>query len=124
MTPTVPATGPTATVSEVGDLGREAIPLSIPVVAGNEWAYVKECLDAGFLAAGPMLGRFESALRDLTGARHAVACASGTAALHTALLVAGVRPGDTVLVPTITFAATVGTSTTSPGRTPATSSAV
>lgn len=77
------------------------------MVVGNEWAYVKECLDTGCIAAGPMLGRFEAALRDLTGAGHAVACASGTAALHTALLVAGVRPGDAALVPTITFAATV-----------------
>jgi len=94
-------------VSDARDGDQETIPLSVPVVAGNEWAYVKECLDAGFLAAGPMLGRFEAALRDLTGVGHAVPCASGTAALHTALLVAGVRPGDAVLVPTITFAATV-----------------
>lgn len=94
-------------MSDVRDSDDEAIPLSVPVVAGNEWVYVKECLDTGFLAAGPMLGRFEAALRDLTGAGHAVACASGAAALHTALLVAGVRPGDAVLVPTITFAATV-----------------
>lgn len=93
--------------SDARDCDGEAIPLSVPVVAGNEWAYVKECLDTGYLAAGPMLGRFEAALRDLTGAGHAVACASGTAALHTALLVAGVHPGDAVLVPTITFAATV-----------------
>lgn len=77
------------------------------MVAGNEWAYVKECLDTGFLAAGPMLGRFEGALRDLTGAHHAIPCASGTSALHVALLVAGVCRGDAVLVPTITFAATV-----------------
>ena len=84
----------------------EAIPLSVPVVAGNEWAYVKECLDAGFLAAGPMLGRFETALRELSGARHAIACSSGTAGLHVALLSVGVHPGDLVIVPTITFAAT------------------
>lgn len=94
-------------MSDARDGDHEAIPLSVPVVAGNELAYVKECLDAGFLAAGPMLGRFEAALRDLTGAGHAVPCSSGTAALHTALLVAGVRDGDAVLVPTITFAATV-----------------
>jgi len=94
-------------VSDAHDAGHESIPLSVPVVGGNEWAYVKECLDTGFLAAGPMLERFEAALRDLTGTGHAVPCASGTAALHTALLVAGVRPGDAVIVPTITFAATV-----------------
>ena len=94
-------------MSDVRKGDRQTIPLSIPVVAGNEWVYVKECLDTGFLAAGPMLGRFEAALRDLTGARHAIPCSSGTAALHTALLVAGVRPGDAVIVPTITFAATV-----------------
>jgi perosamine synthetase len=94
-------------VSDARSGDQEIIPLSIPVVAGNEWAYVKECLDTGYLAAGPMLGRFEAALRDVTGARNAVPCASGTAALHVALLVAGVRSGDAVIVPTITFAATV-----------------
>ena len=86
---------------------RETIPLSIPVVAGNEWEYVKECLDTGYLAAGPMLDRFEDALTALTGAKHAIPCASGTAALHVALIAAGVDPGDAVIVPTITFAATV-----------------
>ena len=89
------------------DAARTPIPLSIPVVAGNEWAYAKECLDGGWLSAGPMLDRFETAVAELAGTAHAIACVNGTAGLHIALLLAGVKPGDAVIVPTLTFAATV-----------------
>lgn len=86
----------------------ENIPLSEPSIRGNEWKYVKECLDTGWVSsAGPFVGQFESDLAAYIGVRHAVATASGTAALHVALLVAGVGPGDEVLVPTLTFIATV-----------------
>ncbi len=85
----------------------ERIPLSVPVIAGNEWAYTKECLDGGWVSAGPMLERFEAAVADLAGSTHAIACVNGTAGLHIALLLAGVKPGDAVIVPTLTFAATV-----------------
>jgi perosamine synthetase len=84
-----------------------SIPLSVPVLAGNEWAYVKECLDTAWVSsAGSFVTRFEAAVCELTGAAHAVALVNGTAALHLALLVAGVRPGDLVIVPTLTFIAT------------------
>jgi perosamine synthetase len=86
----------------------EAIPLSVPVVAGNEWSYVKECLDTGWVSsAGKYVERFEQDIARYTGAQHAVACVNGTAALHIALELAGVLPGDEVLVPTVTFIATV-----------------
>src|SRR5262245_48716181 len=91
------------TVSE----SMSTIPLSVPVLGGNEWTYVKECLDESALTAGPMLGRFAAALARITEAPYVVPCASGTAALHLALIAAGVRPGDLVIVPTLTFAATV-----------------
>ncbi len=82
------------------------LPLSVPNVGGNEGRYVEDCLSSGWLsAAGEYVGRFEAAVCELTGARHAVACASGTAALHVALLTAGVGPGDSVIVPTVTFIA-------------------
>lgn len=84
------------------------IPLSEPVLGGNEWKYVKECLDTGWVStAGPFVDRFEGAMRERTGTPHAVACQSGSAALHVALLVLGVGPGDEVIVPTITFIASV-----------------
>jgi aminotransferase in exopolysaccharide biosynthesis len=84
------------------------IPLSEPFISGNEWAYVKECLDSGWVStAGSFVERFEEAVAEIVGSRHAVACASGTAALHVALRLAGVQPGDEVLVPTVTFIAPV-----------------
>src|SRR3546814_2204098 len=81
-------------------------PLHAPVIDGNAWAYVKDCLDTGWVStAGTWVDRFETMLAEATGARHAIATVNGTAALHAALLVAGVRPGDEVLVPSFTFVA-------------------
>ncbi|MDF1522510.1 MAG: LegC family aminotransferase [Trueperaceae bacterium] len=84
------------------------VPLHEPRFAGNEWAYLRDCLDSTFVSSvGPYVDRFERDLEALTGARRAVALVNGTAALHVALLLAGVRPGDEVLVPAFTFVATV-----------------
>lgn len=83
------------------------VPLSEPCLQGNEWSYVKECLDSGWISSvGSFVSRFESDVARYTGAEFAVATVNGTAALHTALLVAGVEPGDEVLVSTLTFIAT------------------
>src|SRR5258705_1838990 len=82
------------------------IPLSVPEISGNEWAYIKECLDTGWVSsAGPFVDRFEAELARYVGARHAIATVSGTAALHIALLVAGVEPEDEVILPSLTFIA-------------------
>lgn len=87
---------------------QKLIPLCEPYLSGNEWNYVKECLDSGWVAtAGAFIPRFEESVRSYVGATHAVGVASGTAGLHLALLVAGVEPKDEVLVPTITFIAPV-----------------
>jgi aminotransferase in exopolysaccharide biosynthesis len=84
------------------------IPLSIPSIGGNEWKYIKECLDTGWVSSvGPFVNRFEDEFAQYTGARHAVATVNGTAALHVALGIAGVTPGDEVMVPTITFIAPI-----------------
>ena len=83
------------------------IPNAVPCLAGNEWAYLKECLDTNWVSsAGPFVERFEREIAAYTGVRHAIATVNGTAALHVALLVAGVRAGDEVLVPSLTFIAT------------------
>ncbi|HKC64009.1 MAG TPA: LegC family aminotransferase [Pyrinomonadaceae bacterium] len=83
-----------------------SIPLSVPEIRGNEWKYVKECLDTGWVSSvGSFVERFERELAAYVGRKYAVAVASGTAALHIALLVADVKPDDEVLVPTLTFIA-------------------
>ena len=82
------------------------IPLSAPELRGNEWAYVKDCLDTGWVSsAGAYVERFERQVADYVGAPHAVATVNGTSALHVALLAAGVQPGDEVLVSSLTFIA-------------------
>ena len=78
-----------------------------PEFQGNELDYVKECLDTGWVSsAGKFVNRFEEMISSFTGASHSVAVVSGTAALHTCLILAGVQRNDEVIVPTFTFAAT------------------
>ena len=82
------------------------VPLCVPEIRGNEWAYIKECLDTNFVSsAGPFVDRFEYMLADYVGTQYAVATVNGTAALHIALLVADIQPDDEVLVSTLTFIA-------------------
>ncbi|HEY8258072.1 MAG TPA: LegC family aminotransferase [Gemmatimonadales bacterium] len=82
------------------------VPLCVPEIGGNEWRYVKECLDTGWVSSvGSYVDRFEQELAGSVGVQFAVATTSGTAALHTALLVAGVERDDEVLVSTLTFIA-------------------
>jgi len=82
------------------------IPLAEPTIGGNAAAYLAECLESNFVSSvGPFVSRFEEAFAASIGARHAVACASGTAAIHLAFLVLDVGPGDEVFVPTLTFVA-------------------
>jgi len=86
----------------------ELIPLAVPSIQGNEWRYIKECLDTNWVSSvGPFVDRFESEIAARTGASFAVATVNGTAALHVALMVAGVKPDDEVLVSTLTFIAPV-----------------
>lgn len=96
-----------ATLSEPGASTNGIIPLCAPHISGRAWDYVRECLDSGWVSSvGPFVERFEQAVADYVGVKHAVAVASGTAALHTALIAAGVGPEDEVLVPAMTFIAT------------------
>jgi perosamine synthetase len=85
----------------------ERIPNAVPRLGGNEWKYLKECLDTNWVSSvGPFVDRFEREVAAYVGVPHAVATVNGTAALHVALLGAGVQPGDEVLVPSFTFIAT------------------
>ncbi|MBU0713406.1 LegC family aminotransferase [bacterium] len=82
----------------------EFIPLSVPSLQGNEWQYIKECLDTEWVStAGKYVDKFENSICDLTQAKYAVACVNGTAALHIALKIIGVTSDDEVIVPTLTF---------------------
>lgn len=78
-----------------------------PEFAGNEWQYVKECLDTGWVSsAGRFVERFEKDIASYTGAAHAVAIVNGTAALHACLMLAGAGRDDEVIAPALTFVAT------------------
>jgi len=82
-------------------------PLHQPEIEGNEWAYVKDCLDSGWVSSvGAYVNRFEDKLVDYTGITHAIATVNGTAALHMCLRLAEVAQGDEVLMPALTFVAT------------------
>lgn len=82
-----------------------AIANCIPCLEGREKELVAQQIADGWLAVGPCIQRFENAIGAFTGAPHAVAVINGTAALQLALVCAGVAPGDLVLLPSLTFAA-------------------
>ena len=85
---------------------RRWIPLADVDLSGNELQYVTEAVKSGWLThKGPYVKRFEEHFRNLTGTE-SLACSSGTAALHLALLASGIGPGDEVIVPDLTFGAT------------------
>ncbi len=89
-----------------GPVLPEMIPLCVPQVAGNEWKYVKECIDTGWVSSvGAYVDKFERMVADTMGTRFAIATVNGTSALHMALKVGGVQPNDEVLVSTLTFIA-------------------
>lgn len=86
----------------------KTIPLSVPNLSGNEWVYIKDCLDTNWVSSvGAYVDRFEQEFARFVGAKYAVSTVNGTAALHIALLLAGVVPSDLVIVPNITFVASV-----------------
>lgn len=97
-----------AIVDAVRDVvGPGPVSLHEPYFAGNEWVYVKECIDSSFVSSvGKFVDRFEAHLAEFTGAKHAVAVVNGTAALHIALQLSGLKAGDEILVPALTFVAT------------------
>lgn len=95
-----------AVAAVVGDASRP-VQLHEPRFAGNEWEYVKRCIDTGWVSSvGSYVDEFERRLAEICGTRTAVAIVNGTAALHVALRLSGVEPGDEVLVPSLTFIAT------------------
>lgn len=108
----MPVSSRTALFDDVVELvrriyGNEFVPLHRPVFVGNEKAYLAECIDSNFVSSvGARVTQFEQDMAHYVGARFGVAIMNGTAALHTALLLAGVRPGDEVISQALTFIAT------------------
>src|SRR5258708_25414932 len=95
-----------STQYEPGAAPPDFLPLSVPSIQGNEWAYVKECLNTGWVSSvGSFVDRFETELARYVGAKHAVATVSCTAALHIAPLLARIEPRDEVIQPSLNFLA-------------------
>jgi perosamine synthetase len=82
--------------------------LSGPNIAGNEWKYVKDCLDTGWVSSvGSYVTQFENMVAEYSGCKYGVATSNGTSALHIALMLAGVKRDDYVIVPNVTFIASI-----------------
>ncbi len=97
----------TAIRSVIHQKNEDPVALHEPCFNGNEWKYVKDCIDSTWVSyVGKYVDRFEEMIADFTGVKKAVAVVNGTAALQIALKLAGVKPGDEVLVPALTFVAT------------------
>ena len=87
-----------------------AIPLYQPFMAGNEKAYVNQCLDSTWISSkGSFIEKFERRFADRINAAAAVSVCNGTVAIHLALAALGIGPGDEVIVPTLTYIASVNT---------------
>ncbi|MBH52117.1 MAG: aminotransferase DegT [Chloroflexi bacterium] len=85
---------------------KEFIPLCEPYITGNEWSYVKDCLDTSWVStSGSYIEQFENKFNDYIGSKYSIATSSGTSALHTSLIVAGVQENEEVLVSTLSFIA-------------------
>ena len=86
---------------------KDSIALHEPVFNGNEWRYLKDCLDSGWVStAGKYVDVFESKLAEFTGTKYTIAVINGTAALQLCLKLVGVGADDEVLMPALTFVAT------------------
>ena len=84
------------------------IPLSVPNINGNEWQYVKDCLDTGWISSsGSYVNKFEEAIQNYTGVKYAIACMNGTTGLEVSLNLAEISSNDIVIAPNLTFVATL-----------------
>ncbi len=87
--------------------GEDFVPLHRPVFEGNERQYLVDCIDSNFVSSvGAKVTEFEEKVAEFTGSKYAVATVNGTAALHVAIELAGVKPGDEVISQALTFIAT------------------
>ncbi|WP_029994926.1 LegC family aminotransferase [Sphingomonas sp. YL-JM2C] len=108
MNPTSSPAALAALVDTIRDIyGPGPIPLHRPVFEGNERAYTVDCIDSNFVSSvGARVAEFEATVAAFAGAAHGIATVNGSAALHAALVVAGVERGDEVVTQALTFIAT------------------
>ena len=86
--------------------GDDFIPLHRPVFEGNERQYLIDCIDSNFVSSvGAKVTEFEEKVAEFIGSKYAIATVNGTAALHIAIEIAGVKPGDEVISQALTFIA-------------------
>ena len=87
---------------------KKVIPLNIPLLKGNEKKYLIDCLKSNYVSSvGPFVREFEYKFSKIIGSKYAVACSSGTSALHLALLSLNIGKSDLVIAPNLTFVATI-----------------
>lgn len=97
-------------VDELVRLFPDGAQLHEPCLGACEIEQVAKCVESGWVStAGTHIEKFENGILEFTGAKHAIACSSGTSALHLCLMDAGIEEGEHVIVPSLTFAATVNT---------------
>jgi len=103
----LPGDEPPLAVCKDGPRKSKAYPVAETRLVGNERLYLNQCIDSNWISSkGPFVREFEAAFARQAGCEFAVACSSGTAALHLALTALGLRPGDEVIIPTFTMVAT------------------
>ena len=86
---------------------KEFLPLSRPSIGEKEIEGVVSCLKSGWITTGPLCQSFEEKFCELTGASHALSLSSGTAGMHLMMLALGIKPGDEIITPSMTFASTL-----------------
>lgn len=95
------------TIKSVFNTNSKVVGLHEPFFEGNEWNYVKECIDTRWVSSvGKYVDQFEEKLAEFTGVKRAIAVSNGTSALHICLKLVGVEQNDEVLIPALTFIAT------------------
>jgi UDP-4-amino-4-deoxy-L-arabinose-oxoglutarate aminotransferase len=95
---------------------KEFLPLSRPSIGDEEIEAVVSCLKSGWITTGPLCKSFEEKFCNLTGAPHALSVSSGTAGMHLLMLVLGIKPGDEIITPSMTFASTLNMISFSGGK--------
>jgi perosamine synthetase len=96
-----------STIRAVVGHSDEPIGLHVPEIGDLEKKYILECLDSTFVSSvGAFIPKLETRMQEITGAKHAIAVSNGTVGLQVAMFLAGVEPGDEVIIPTLSFIAT------------------
>jgi UDP-4-amino-4-deoxy-L-arabinose-oxoglutarate aminotransferase len=89
------------------EIRKDFLPLSRPSLGEKEIEGVVSCLKSGWITTGPLCRAFEDKFCELTGASHAISLSSGTAGMHLMMLLLGIKKGDEIITPSMTFVSTL-----------------